>query len=162
VGDQSATPGSRDRAARIKPPKGSKGGKPRVELSADEIEKFIAIGHTFADAAEYFEVAPKTLYNERKRRPELDAAAKRGLIRRKERIWACLWSQARAGNVTAAIYLDKKWGGGLPPERLEHTGADGGPLQIQLGRAKVEERLRKLQELARRKADRVPGTRGAK
>jgi hypothetical protein len=152
MGKQSATPGSRHRAARIKPPKGSGGGKPRVELSAEEIEKFISFGHTLGDAAEYFEVTPKTLYNERKRRPELDAAAQRGMIRRKERIWACLWKQAGAGNVTAAIYLDKKWGGGLPPERLEHTGPDGGPLQVQLGRAKVEERLRKLQELARRKA----------
>jgi hypothetical protein len=82
-------------------------------------------------------------------RAELERAYNGQAITNKERIAQVMVKQACSGNLRAAAWLIDRTEGAAP-QRIEHSGPDGGAIPVEVGPAR--ERLRaKVTELATRR-----------
>lgn len=96
----------------IKPPKGSKGGRPRLEIlprDLHQIEKLAAIGLTQSEIAVMVEVADST-FEQWVKTPEVIGAIKKGRAAGLTSVGKSLFDKANAGDVTAQIWYEKTRG----------------------------------------------------
>lgn len=96
--------------------------RPRKEVDSEKLFQLASLGLTTAEIASVLECSPDTL--ERNFKDEMAEGKEKckASVRRKQ------FELAMAGNPTMLIWLGKQILG--QQDRLEHTGADGGPLQI--------------------------------
>ncbi len=102
-------------------------GKPQTKIDLAQLEKLCMMQCTDEEIAYFFGTHTKTI--ERRRKVEefayaMECGKAKGRIslRRKQ------WQLAEAGDKTMLIWLGKQYLG--QQDRLEHTGANGGPIQI--------------------------------
>lgn len=96
----------------IKPPKGSKGGRPRLEIlprDIHQIEKLAAIGLSQAEIAVMVEVAEST-FELWAHHPEVIGAIKKGKAKGLTSVGNSLFNKANNGDVTAQIWYEKTRG----------------------------------------------------
>ena len=98
-----------------------------TEQTRDLVEKLSAAGVRYEDIAVYLGITRPTLdkyYSE-----EL----KTGTIKANVKVAQTLYQQAMAGSTTAAIFWLKTRAGWREVQRLEMSGADGQPIQVNNG-----------------------------
>ena len=88
-------------------------------------------------------------YERCKQNPDISDAYKRGKSKGVLAISNALFEQARNGNTTAQIFFLKAQGGWRENIRLEHTGADGGPIKQEMTNAR-DQLLDRLARIAER------------
>jgi hypothetical protein len=95
--------------------------RPRKRIDPEIVERLAMIGCTTAEIASVCECSSDTL--ERR----FAAILRKGREKGKSSLRLMQWKAAESGNVTMMIWLGKQLLG--QRERLEHTGADGGPVK---------------------------------
>jgi hypothetical protein len=104
-------------------------GRPRAKLDPAEVEKLARIGATQREIAAWFKISKATV-ERHLRNPRLHEMFERGnaafdlSIRRKQA------ELAMAGNVTMLIWLGKQRLGQRDRFDTEHSGSEGGPIQV--------------------------------
>jgi hypothetical protein len=98
------------------------------ETERRQVEAMAGFGVPEADIAKVLNIAPKTL--RKHYRTELDT----GHVKANTRVAESLFKQAVNGNTTAAIFWLKTRARWKEATILEHAGADGGPLQVNIVR----------------------------
>ena len=107
-------------------------GRPEISMSEaqiDQVESLSAV-LTQAQMADFFGFSERTFRNLMERDERVDAAYKRGKAKAIGSIAQSLLKQARSGNTSAMMFYLKTQAGWRETNRLEHTGADGGKLEI--------------------------------
>lgn len=136
-------PGSA-KAARKKPAKGSKGGKPRVTFDLEELTALARVGCSNDTMSSILGVHKATL---QRRIADTEAVRKaiadgRALMERGLR--QAQLATALRGNATMQIWLGKQTLGQRDVRAVEVSGANGGPLEFQADlRPVLEEKLAK-------------------
>ena len=98
------------------------------DVERRQVEAMAGFGVPEADIAKVLGIGPKTL--RKHYRVELDT----GHVRANAKVAECLFKQATGGNVTAQIFWLKTRARWKEATVLEHTGADGGGLKVELVR----------------------------
>ena len=126
---------------------------PKKKLTPEQlemIETMAGYGVPQKDIAATIGIDPKTM-----RRHYSDRLAA-GMTKANQRVAESLFEQATRGNVTAAIFWAKTRMGWKETNVTEHTGKDGGAIEIENVRSRVESQLGRLSES--RKKDEVAET----
>jgi hypothetical protein len=126
------------------------GGKPEIEITADELSKLARLHCTVSEAASFFKCSKRTLQR-RLAEPELKAAWQEGRKFALLSLRRLQWRHASGtgnGAVQMTIHLSKHWLGETEKVLNEVTGKDGGPLEISNVRDRLREKLRRPQSSA--------------
>lgn len=111
---------------------GDGGGRPPVvfdEAQTAQVEALAAV-LSKGQMADYFGISETTLREIENRQPEVSDAYKRGKAKAIGNVAKNLISQAQAGNISAAIFYLKTQAGWKETQVNEHTGVDGGPIEV--------------------------------
>jgi hypothetical protein len=103
--------------------------RPRVKIDLGELEKLATLQCTEAEIAGFLGISLRTLQRRlhvAKFREAVDGARAKGRVS----VRRALFRLANNGNVAAAIFLSKNLLGYRDVVNTEHTGLDGGPIQI--------------------------------
>lgn len=119
------------RPTRRKPPKGSNGGKPKVEFDLGSLRKLAAAGNTNRTSAAILEVSEATLQARIADTPEVAAAVAQGRAELEKDLRAAQKKYALAGNGTMLVWLGKQILGQRDVRAVELTGQDGAPMELQ-------------------------------
>jgi len=108
------------------------GRKPKV-LQEDEVAQVEALASVLSveQIADYFGMAKPTFYQIMERQPEVYERYKRGKSKAIGAVAQGLLTQAREGNLTAAIFYLKTQAKWRETDRVELTGADGEAINVQ-------------------------------
>ena len=87
-------------------------------LSQDQIADYLGIGRT-------------TFQSMIERDPEISERYKRGKAKAVGLVAQGLLQKARSGDTTSAIFYLKTQAGWRETQKIEHTGADGAPIQVE-------------------------------
>jgi len=111
---------------------GEGGGRPPVVFTEEQVAQVEALAAVLSKAqmADYFNIGENTLRSVEERQPEVFEAYKRGKSKAIAGVASNLLSQARNGNMSAAMFYLKTQGGWRETSRHELTGEDGGPVEI--------------------------------
>jgi len=111
---------------------GEGGGRPPVVFTEEQVAQVEALAAVLSKAqmADYFNIGENTLRSVEERQPEVLEAYKRGKSKAIAGVASNLLSQARNGNMSAAMFYLKTQGGWRETSRHELTGEDGGPVEI--------------------------------
>lgn len=111
---------------------GEGGGRPSVVFTEEQVAQVEALAAVLSKAqmADYFNIGENTLRSVEERQPEVFEAYKRGKSKAIAGVASNLLSQARNGNMSAAMFYLKTQGGWRETSRHELTGEDGGPVEI--------------------------------
>jgi hypothetical protein len=123
------------------------GGKPPIEISADELSKLARLHCTVSEAASFFKCSKRTLQR-RLLEPDLKAAWQEGRKFGMLSLRRLQWRHASGtgnGAVQMTIHLSKHWLGETEKVLSEITGKDGGPVEISNVRDRLREKLRRTQ-----------------
>lgn len=117
-----------------------------------EVEKLCALQCTDEEVASFFSVSVRTI-ERRKRQPAFAEAMARGKARGRLSLRRNLWTLAAKGNPAANIFLSKNLLGYRDVMSNEHSGPNGGPIQLSVVEALHQRRnrlaeQRKLKETA--------------
>jgi hypothetical protein len=127
---------------RMKGGKRERAGRKRVNLDLEQVEKLAAIQCTEAEIASVLGVSERTI-DRRKHHPDFAEAIARGKARGRVSLRRSLWALAQKGNPAGNIFLAKNLLGYKDYFTNEHSGPDGGPIQIgpapELGELSVDE-----------------------
>lgn len=132
-------------------------GRPKKHLTDDqrrELKTLGAVGLSFRQMAAYFGIGHNTFDRMRDDDPTIDELIEQGAANALAKVGAKLYEGAMEGNTTAQIFIMKAKGGWRENARIEVTGADGGPMQVETSDAR--DRLKAL--IARRTAADEPGS----
>ena len=113
--------------------------RPFTELSAAqkaEVETLAAV-LTVAQMADYFGIGRTTFFTLMDRDPEVAERYKRGKAKAIGAIAQSLIAKARGGDTASMIFFLKTQGGWRETDRVEHSGPDGGPVELSDGRARL-------------------------
>jgi len=108
----------------------SKGGRPQYQPTDDNrkmVEAMVAYGVPLEEISDVLEIDRKTLSKHFDR--EIKTAAARANSRVAESLYKKAIGDGQA-SVTAAIFWLKTKAGWKEVDRVEHTGADGGPIKV--------------------------------
>jgi hypothetical protein len=111
---------------------GDGGGRPPVvfdEAQTAQVEALAAV-LSKGQMADYFGISETTLREIENRQPEVSEAYKRGKAKAIGNVAKNLIGQAAAGNISAAIFYLKTQAGWKETQVNEHTGIDGGPIEV--------------------------------
>ena len=111
---------------------GDGGGRPPVvfdEAQTAQVEALAAV-LSKGQMADYFGISETTLREIENRQPEVSDAYKRGKAKAIGNVAKNLINQAQAGNISAAIFYLKTQAGWKETQVNEHTGVDGGPIEV--------------------------------
>jgi len=104
-------------------------GRRRIKIDLAEVEKLCALQCTDEEIASFFTVSPRTI-ERRKKQPAFAEAMARGKARGRLSLRRSLWGLAAKGNPAANIFLSKNLLGYKDYFSNEHSGPDGGPIQV--------------------------------
>jgi hypothetical protein len=127
-------------------------GRKRIKIDLAELEKLCSLQCTDEEVASFFGVSPRTI-ERRKKQPAFAEAMARGKARGRLSLRRSLWGLAVKGNPAANIFLSKNLLGYKDVLSNEHSGPDGGPIQVSVLEALHRRRnhlaeQRKLKEAA--------------
>jgi hypothetical protein len=107
-------------------------GRPAVELSEEEITQVESLAAVLnqEQLSDFFGFSDRTFRELMKRDERVSAAYKRGKAKAIGKIAQSLMKQAHSGNTVAMMFYLKTQAGWRETNRHEHTGADGGALEI--------------------------------
>jgi len=88
--------------------------------------------------ADYFSIGKTTWFAMLEREPEISERYKRGKAKAIGAVAQSLIQQARNGDKVAAMFYLKTQAGWRETDRLEHSGPDGGALQISITRRIID------------------------
>ena len=103
--------------------------KTLTEAQRAEVETLAAV-LTAAQMADYFGIGRTTLFALMDRDPDIAERYKRGKARAVGAIAQSLIAKARGGDTACMIFFLKTQAGWREKDRLEVTGADGGPVEV--------------------------------
>lgn len=133
-----------------KPPgEKKKVGRKPIPIDTAQVEKLSSQGLTKAQVAAVIGLGESQWYERENQNPEIAEAYKRGKARGVLMISNALFDAARSGNTTAQIFFLKAQGGWRENIRLEHTGAEGGPIKQEVTDAR-DQLLDRLARIAKR------------
>jgi hypothetical protein len=118
-------------------------GRKRIKIDLTEMEKLCSPQCTDDEVASFFGVSPRTI-ERRKKQPAFAEAMARGKARGRLSLRRSLWGLAAKGNPAANIFLSKNLLGYKDVLSNEHSGPDGGPIQVSV----VEALHRRRNQLA--------------
>lgn len=127
----------RPRALRTQKSSCPGGGRPEIEFPDDcvaMIHLLVGIGAPLSDVATLCEVSKSTL--ERRAAEEghpVQLAVSQGMAMRHSKLRLYQWKSAEAGNASMLKWLGMQELDQAERQRLEHTGAGGGPVEIATG-----------------------------
>lgn len=123
-------------------------GRKPVPIDLVAVEKMASQGLNQEQIASVVGLKSSQWYERCKQNPDISEAYKRGKSKGVLAISNALFEQARSGNTTAQIFFLKAQGGWRENIRLEHTGADGGPIKQEVSdaRAQLLDRLARIAE----------------
>ncbi len=104
-------------------------GRPEAKIDLVELEKLCTMQCTNEEIAAFFNVSPKTIERRRKSKAfaeVMDRARAKGRVSVRRN----LFRLANGGNVAAAIFLSKNLLGYRDVVNTEHSGPEGGPIQV--------------------------------
>jgi len=104
-------------------------GRPRKKIDLVELEKLYGLQCTDKEVAAFLGISAKTL-ERRKKSQKIADIVEVGKARGRVSIRRMLFNQGAKGNVAAAIFLAKNLLGYKDYFRTEHSGPDGGPIEI--------------------------------
>ena len=125
-----------------------KRGRKPTPIDLASVEKMASQGLNQEQIASVIGLKSSQWYERCNQNPDISEAYKRGKSKGVLAISNALFEQARAGNTTAQIFFLKAQGGWRENIRLEHTGADGGPIKQEVNdaRQKLLDRLARIAE----------------
>ena len=105
----------------------NKGGRPKKELNDEQLAQVEALAAflTIEQIADYFGIHRDTFRAIYERDEEVFQRYKKGKARAVDSVAQTLLSQAREGNLTAAIFYLKTQGGWKETQGIEHSNPDG-------------------------------------
>ncbi|MFN3262126.1 MAG: hypothetical protein ACE37J_16360 [Pikeienuella sp.] len=103
--------------------------KTLTEAQRAEVETLAAV-LTAGQMADYFGIGRTTLFSLMDRDPDFAERYKRGKARAVGAIAQSLIAKARGGDTACMIFFLKTQAGWREKDRLEVTGADGGPVEV--------------------------------
>jgi hypothetical protein len=103
--------------------------KPRIKITADQIEELARAGLSVAQIAGSLRVSETTLRNRLRDKKAFQLALEKGRADSVEKVSNKLFESAMSGNVTAQIFFLKCRAGWKETDKHELTGADGKELQ---------------------------------
>lgn len=105
----------------------NKGGRPVIELTDEQIIQVESLSAVLSkeQLCDYFGIANNTFDAICDRQPEVFERYKRGKAKAIASVASNLISQARNGNMTAAIFYLKTQAGWKETQGIEHTSTDG-------------------------------------
>ncbi len=109
--------------------KRERAGRKRVNIDMEQVEKLAAIQCTEAEIASVLGVSERTI-ERRKHQPDFAEAMARGKARGRVSLRRSLWALAQKGNPAGNIFLAKNLLGYKDYISNEHSGPDGGPIQV--------------------------------
>ena len=104
-------------------------GRKPVIIDLEQVEKLAAIQCTEAEIASIIGVSERII-ERRKQQPDFAEAMARGKARGRVSLRRSLWALAQKGNPAGNIFLAKNLLGYKDYFTNEHSGPDGGPIQI--------------------------------
>lgn len=104
-------------------------GRPPLEIDDAELERLCAMQCSDAEIAAWFGVSTRTIERRRKE-PRFSEAMERGKAKGRVTLRRNLWKLASNGNIAACIFLAKNLLGYRDVVANEHTGHEGGPIQL--------------------------------
>lgn len=107
-----------------------------------EVKLLAGFGISHEDIAAYLGVDPKTL------RKHFTEELKRGVTEANAKIAQRLFKKAMDGDTTALIWWEKTRSGKTDKIVTEHTGKDGGPIQVDVTKLSDDEIERRIAELS--------------
>jgi hypothetical protein len=109
-------------------------GRKSKELTEDQKAQVEALAAylTQEQIADYFGIGRTTWFAMLDREPDLSERYKRGKAKAIGAVAQGLIQQARAGDKVAAMFYLKTQAGWRETDRLEHTGADGAPIDLNI------------------------------
>ena len=119
------------RPARRKPPKGSKGGKPKVEFDLKDLRELAATGNTNRTIARLLHVSEATLQARIADTPEVSDAIDLGKAELERDLRTAQVKYAKKGHGTMLVWLGKQVLGQRDVRAVELTGQDGAPMELQ-------------------------------
>jgi len=115
--------------------------RPRVKIDLTELEKLYGMQCTDEEVAAFLGISPRTLTRRKqvkKTAEVIDRAKAKGRVS----VRRALFRLAASGNVAAAIFLAKNLLGMRDVVSNEHSGPEGGPLQLSVVEALHQRRNR--------------------
>nr|AYC80792.1 hypothetical protein [uncultured bacterium] len=105
--------------------------RPKSDIDLEELEKLCAMQCTDEEIAAFLRVSTRTIERRRKV-PSFREAMERGKAKGRVSVRRNLFRLATNGNLGANIFLAKNLLGYKDAVTNEHTGLDGGPIQMSL------------------------------
>ena len=105
--------------------------RPKSKIDLDELEKLCAMQCTDEDIAAFLGVSTRTIERRRKM-PSFREAMERGKAKGRVSVRRNLFRLATNGNLGANIFLAKNLLGYKDVVSNEHSGPDGGPIEMSL------------------------------
>ena len=108
------------------------GGRPRKELTQEQKIQVEALAACLSQEqiADYFGITRPTFAAIIERDEEVSLRYKRGKAQAISDVAGGLLQMAKAGDTASAIFYLKTQAGWRETQKLEHTGPNGGPLQV--------------------------------
>jgi len=108
-------------------------GRRAKELTADQKAQVEALAAYLSQdqIADYLGIGRTTFQSMIERDPEISERYKRGKAKAVGLVAQGLLQKARAGDTTSAIFYLKTQAGWRETQKIEHTGADGAPIQVE-------------------------------
>lgn len=108
-------------------------GRRAKELTADQKAQVEALAAylTQDQISDYLGIGRTTFQSMIERDPEISERYKRGKAKAVGLVAQGLLQKARSGDTTSAIFYLKTQAGWRETQKIEHTGADGAPIQVE-------------------------------
>ena len=108
-------------------------GRRAKELTADQKAQVEALAAYLSQdqIADYLGIGRTTFQSMIERDPEISERYKRGKAKAVGLVAQGLLQKARSGDTTSAIFYLKTQAGWRETQKIEHTGADGAPIQVE-------------------------------
>jgi hypothetical protein len=124
--------------------------RPRSEINLDELEKLCAMQCTDEEIASILGVSTRTIERRRKEQ-SFREAMERGKAKGRVSVRRNLFRLANSGNLSANIFLAKNLLGYKDVVSNEHTGPEGGPIEMSFADVLRERKKAAAQENPRTK-----------
>jgi hypothetical protein len=123
-------------------PTGRPVGRPRAEITPAEVGKLTAIGCTDEEIAWWFGISVDTIARRKADDLEFAESYEKGKAEIRMSLRRKQLAVAKDGNATLLIWLGKQLLG--QRDKFEHTGKDGGPIEVSDRRAEAARLLERV------------------
>jgi len=122
-----------------------------MEIDIQEVEALAGLGFSEEEIAISLGISQDTIDRRKKENADIADAIKRGKAKAKRKVTSKLMEKIEAGDLGAIIWYEKTRLGFSDKQTVEHTGKDGGAIEINTdGSVTDEQRAERLIALANR------------